>query len=270
MSALSTVLPLNVSIVQAPLEWAAKEANLSYFTEVMLPFSGKTDLIVLPEMFATGFVTEPAEVAEQMDGRVMKWMASAAAALQCVITGSVSIEENGRFFNRLVWMRPDGSYETADKRHLFSMGNEHLRFTAGTEPLIVELKGWKIKLLICYDLRFPVWSRNRYSNQAYAYDLLIYVANWPASRIHVWKTLLPARAIENLSYCIGVNRIGEDGHGLPHTGNSCVLDFKGRELLTAPPDEPFAKSVELNYSSLEEFRNRFAVGPDWDRFQIVD
>lgn len=266
----SAISPLNLTIVQAPLTWADKKENLAYFTRVLAPFKGITDLVVLPEMFATGFVTESIDVAESMDGGVIGWMISTAAALDCVITGSVSITEDGKFYNRLIWMRPDGSFETSDKRHLFAMGNEHRRFSAGNQPLIVELKGWKIKPLICYDLRFPVWSKNRFVNDKYEYDLLIYVANWPASRSFVWKSLLPARAIENLAYCVGVNRIGEDGHGLPHTGDSCILDFKGREVLKAPSGEPFSQTATLDYKLLSEFRGRFAVGLDWDHFRIED
>lgn len=268
MTKATTIPPLQLTIVQAPLVWADKKANLAYFTKALAGFAGATDLVVLPEMFATGFVTESQDIAEPMDGEVVQWMRTTSAKLNCVITGSVSISEKGKFYNRLIWMRQDGSFETSDKRHLFAMGNEHLRFTAGSEPLIVDLKGWKIKPLICYDLRFPVWSKNSFADEKYAYDLLIYVANWPSSRNFVWKTLLPARAIENLAYCVGVNRIGDDGHGLPHAGESCVLDFKGRELLKAPSGEPFAQTAKLDYDLLSDFRSRFAVGFDWDKFQI--
>ncbi len=260
--------PINVTVVQAPIAWADKKANLAYFDKILNPLTGKTDLVVLPEMFATGFITDPGETAEAMNGLVMEWMSARASDLNCVITGSITIKEKGKFYNRLVWMRPDGSYETADKRHLFRMGNEHLRFSAGTKPLITELKGWKVKPLVCYDLRFPVWSKNRYSDGKYEYDLLIYVANWPASRSYVWKSLLMARAIENMAYCVGVNRIGEDGHGLPHSGDSVVLDFKGREVVKAPAGEAFLKTIALDYEQLQDFRDRFAVGPDWDLFEI--
>ncbi|MBK6345843.1 MAG: amidohydrolase [Bacteroidales bacterium] len=268
MNKTDTPPPLNLTIIQAPLVWADKKANLAYFSRTLAPLSGKTDLIVLPEMFATGFVTEPHEVAEPINGPVMQWMASTASDLGCVVTGSVTIAEKGRYYNRLIWMQPDGNYSAADKRHLFTMGNEHLRFTAGSEPVITELKGWKFKPLVCYDLRFPVWSKNRFTNGNYEYDVLLYVANWPASRSFVWKSLLTARAIENMAYCAGVNRIGDDGHGLPHTGDSCVLDFKGRELVKAPVGEAFIHTTALDYCQLQEFRERFAVGPDWDLFEI--
>ncbi|MFH1120973.1 MAG: amidohydrolase [Bacteroidota bacterium] len=268
MNKTSIVHPLRLTIVQAPLVWADKKANLAYFSRTLAPLMGKTDLIILPEMFSTGFVTEPQEVYEVMNGQVMEWMAATASDLDCVITGSITIAERGKYYNRLIWMRPDGNYETADKRHLFRMGNEHHRFTAGNEPLITELKGWKIKPLVCYDLRFPVWSKNRYVDGSYEYDLLLYVANWPASRSYVWKSLLTARAIENMAFCAGVNRVGDDGHGLPHSGDSCVLDFKGRELVKAPAGEAFVITVSLDYTLLREFRDRFAVGPDWDLFEI--
>ena len=264
----NAIAPLKLTIVQAPLTWADKKANLAYFTKVLAPLTGKTDLIVLPEMFATGFLTDPHETAETMSGIVMDWMTTTASNLDCVITGSIAISEKGRLYNRLVWMRPDGTFETSDKRHLFRMGNENLRFFAGTKSLIVELKGWTIRPLICYDLRFPVWSKNRFNDGKYEYDLLLYVANWPASRSHVWKSLLTARAIENLAYCAGVNRIGDDGHGLPHCGDSCVLDYKGRELVKSPVNEAFQQTVELSYENLQDFRARFEVGQDWDLFQI--
>ncbi|HOI86423.1 MAG TPA: amidohydrolase [Lentimicrobium sp.] len=259
---------LRVTIVQAPLVWAGKVQNLEYFSRVLEAIGEEPDLVVLPEMFATGFLMDPETVAEPVNGSVIQWMADQAAQLGCVITGSVAIIEKGRFFNRLVWMRPDGSWSYTDKRHLFRMGNEHQYFQAGSNPLIEELKGWKIKPLICYDLRFPVWSKNRIIDGAYEYDLLIYVANWPASRSYVWKTLLTARAIENQAYCIGVNRIGDDGKGIPHNGSSMVLDFKGRLMLEAPVNEPFTGTATLDFSELEAFRERFAVGLDWDTFTI--
>lgn len=261
--------PLSISLIQTSLAWADKQANLSKFSDLMLPLAGKTDLIVLPEMFATGFITTPVSVAEPMNSGVMNWMKEQAAGLGSVITGSIAITENGRYYNRLVWMRPDGSFETTDKRHLFRMGNEHEHFEAGKENLVVVLNGWKIRPLVCYDLRFPVWSKNRYSDGEYDYDLLIYVANWPASRSAVWKSLLCARAIENLAYCAGVNRIGEDGHGLPHSGDSRLFDFKGHVIWEAPPGEELVRTFSLEADPLHDFRNRFAVGMDWDRFEIT-
>ncbi|MGV8111280.1 MAG: amidohydrolase [Lentimicrobium sp.] len=259
---------LRVSIIQASLVWADKLKNLEYFDREVAQLGGQTDLIVLPEMFATGFVMDATKVAEPMNGIIMQWMANHASKLDCVITGSIAIKEKGKFYNRLIWMRPDGSFEYTDKRHLFRMGNEQEYFTAGEKPLVVTLKGWKVRPLICYDLRFPVWSKNRLIDGQYEYDLLIYVANWPASRSYVWKSLLTARAIENQAYCIGVNRMGKDGKGIPHSGNSMVLDFKGRYQVNAPANKTYMETALLDYTELTSFRQRFAVGLDWDNFTI--
>ena len=265
---MKSVGPLRVSVIQAPLEWADKEKNLEYFSRELESFHEQTDLLVLPEMFATGFVTESQQIADTMNGTVMQWMEAQAKRLSCVVTGSIAIIEDNKIYNRLVWMRPDGSYETTDKRHLFRMANEHHHYTAGDNPLVVELKGWKIRPLVCYDLRFPVWSKNNYHNGNYDYDMLIYVANWPTVRNHAWKSLLVARSIENQVYCVGVNRIGNDGRGFPHSGDSVVLDFKGQPLLTIPEDKPALETVTLDFQELETFRKRFAVGLDWDEFSI--
>ncbi|KAF0203387.1 MAG: carbon-nitrogen hydrolase family [Bacteroidetes bacterium] len=265
---MTPIEPLRVSIIQAPLEWADKPKNLAYFTHELEVLNGTPDLIILPEMFATGFVMNPAEISEPMNGVIMQWMANNAAKYDCVIAGSIAIEEEGKYFNRLIWMKADGTFVTTDKRHLFRMGNEHQLFSAGDKPLVVELNGWRIRPLICYDLRFPVWSKNRIIDGKYEYDLMFYVANWPASRNYVWKTLLTARAIENQAYCVGVNRIGEDGKGIPHSGNSMVLDFKGRSLICGPANKPFSDTAVLDHQELSAFRERFAVGLDWDDFTI--
>ncbi|MGE5383769.1 MAG: amidohydrolase [Omnitrophica WOR_2 bacterium] len=260
--------PINITIVQAPLVWADKQANLKHFTSVLAKLGHSTDLVVLPEMFATGFVTLPEEVNENMDGLVMNWMKDSAAKLNSVITGSIAINENGSYYNRLIWMRPDGSYEQYDKRHLFRMGNEHLHFSQGKKQLVVELKGWKIKPLVCYDLRFPVWSKNRLLNDVYEYDLLVYVANWPARRSFVWETLLAARAMENQVYCVGVNRIGKDGRGIPHKGGSVILDYKGKLITGCADDEAETLTRTLDYGALESYRESFKVALDWDTFEI--
>jgi omega-amidase len=262
--------PLIVSIVQAPLVWADKKANLGHFTKELNKLKTSVDLIVLPEMFATGFVTDLTEVSEPMGGEVMKWMKVMAARLDCVITGSIAIDDNNSMLNRLIWMRADGSFEQYDKRHLFRMGNEHLKFTQGKESLIVELKGWKIKPLVCYDLRFPVWSKNRLIDDSYEYDLLIYVANWPASRCFAWQTLLAARAIENQAFCIGVNRIGDDGKGIPHRGGSVFLDFKGKLIHGCEDNKAEVATSTLDYNSLQHFRDQFKVALDWDKFNISE
>ncbi len=261
--------PINVTIIQAPLVWANTDANLKYFTKELDKCKKPTNLVVLPEMFATGFITDVTDIKETMNGRVIKWMKNEAARLNCVITGSIALNDNGSFLNRLIWMKPDGSFEQYDKRHLFRMGDEHLSFTQGTKPLIVELNGWKVKPLVCYDLRFPVWSKNRLIDNHYEYDLLIYVANWPASRSSIWHTLLAARAIENQAYCIGVNRIGEDNKGIPHNGGSVILDFKGRLITGCEDKEPEVVNYLLDYELLQNYRNQFKVALDWDDFKIV-
>jgi predicted amidohydrolase len=204
----------------------------------------------------------PQGLAEKMDGKAVRWMISSAKENNSIITGSLIIEEEGQFFNRLFWVRPDGSFETYDKRHLFRLANEQNVYTGGTERKIVELKGWRVLLNICYDLRFPVWSRNQNN-----YDLMIYVANWPERRSIAWKTLLRARAIENQAYCIGVNRVGEDGNGVYHSGNSSIIHPSGEILLTQS-NEPCILEASLSHSELTEFREKFPFHMDGDHFNI--
>lgn len=262
-------LPIKVTIIQAPLIWVDIVANLKYFTGVLNKYKERTDLVVLPEMFATGFITDTKDISETMQGAVIQWMKDTAAKHDCAITGSIAITENGAFFNRLIWMRPDGSFEQYDKRHLFRMGDEHRSFAQGKKSLIVDLNGWKIKPLVCYDLRFPVWSKNKIIDKSYEYDLIIYVANWPASRSYIWQTLLSARAIENQAYCVGVNRVGEDNKGIPHIGGSVILDFKGRLLTGCEDGEPEIVDQILDYDTLKVYRDQFKVALDWDDFTIV-
>ena len=278
---------LSVSIIQTNLFWENSTANLANLEEKIAQISLPTDLIILPEMFTTGFTMNAKMVAEPMNFTTFKWMKQQAKRTQSVITGSLIIKEGDQFFNRLIWMRPDGSYETYDKRHLFRMGEEDKTFTAGTKQLIVELKGWRICPLICYDLRFPVWSRNykeegqkrekrkEKSEKSYIesssllnYDLLIYVANWPSVRSQVWDILLQARAIENQSYCIGVNRVGEDGMGLEYAGNSAVIDFKGNQLFYQKKSEVIVNQI-LSKKELENFRAKFPAYLDADEKQIT-
>jgi len=259
---------LTITLMQASLAWKDKEQNLRKFGEWIAGLPTKPDLIVLPEMFSTGFVIEPAGLAEPMDGSAMEWLYLQVKTTGCTITGSLAITENGRYYNRLIWMRPDGSYETYDKRHLFRMGNEHERFAQGKNQFIVELGGWKIMPLVCYDLRFPVWSKNTLQDGSYAYDCLIYVANWPASRSLAFRSLLVARAIENQAYLAGVNRVGPDGNGVAHQGESAIIDFKGNYLVQCPSDKEHIATYTLSRQGLEDQRRQFAVGLDWDRFTI--
>lgn len=218
---------LKITVFQGYLFWQNVDKNLQ---NISLRLSGgireKTDLIILPEMFTTGFSMNAADLAEPMNGKTMHWMQQTAAKFNCVITGSIIINEGGKFYNRLIWMQPDGTYQYYDKRHLFGMANEHDTYTAGSKKLIVELKGWKIRPAICYDLRFPVWLRNVKAE----YDLLLLVANWPEKRAAHWRTLIPARAVENQAYVIAVNRVGHDGNEVYHSGDSMCIDPNGNTV----------------------------------------
>ena len=216
---------LKITLIQSNLFWEDKQKNLGHFGEKINTLEAQTDLIVLPEMFSTGFSMQPSLLAEPTDGPTIEWMKKQAKSKNAVVTGSVIIVENEKYYNRLFWVQPDGDFQTYDKRHLFTLANEHHYYAAGQSLLYTNLKGWKILPLICYDLRFPVWSRNTED-----YDLLIYVANFPEKRAHAWKTLLQARAIENQAYTVGLNRVGYDGNDIYHSGDSCVLDYSGRTL----------------------------------------
>lgn len=253
---------IRVTLLQADLIWEDKAANLRQFDDRIKTVGQTTDLIVLPEMFTTGFSMNAAALAEPMTDATLDALRRWAAETRAVVTGSFIAGENGKFYNRLVWMRPDGSYDTYDKRHLFTLADEHLTYTAGSRKLITDLKGWKVCPLICYDLRFPVWSRNTDH-----YDLLIYVANFPAKRSAAWKSLLTARAIENQAYTIGVNRVGTDGKGHYYSGDSSLTDYEGRALYgVAHIEDSF--TAELSYSAQQDFRSRFAFLEDRDEFRI--
>jgi len=233
------------------------------FEEKILSISKPTEVVVLPEMFSTGFSMRPEKLAETMEGETLRWMKRMASAKAIVLTGSVIIEENNQYFNRLVWMLPNGDVGYYDKRHLFAYADEDQHYSAGSKRLIASVNGWKINLLVCYDLRFPVWSRQ---DQA-RYDVLIYVANWPERRIRAWKTLLQARAIENQCYVVGVNRVGEDGNGIHYSGESMVVDASG-ETLYQNKDEEDIFTVALDSSDLETIRRKFPFWKDADKFNI--
>lgn len=253
---------LRVSMVQADLAWENRAENLSRFSRLLDPLRGQTDLILLPEMFTTGFSMAATRFAEPEDGPTRTWMADQATKANAVILGSYIVEEGGGFYNRLLWVSPDGQIARYDKRHLFSLAGEHLYYRAGQARLVVELKGWRVCPLICYDLRFPVWSRNTVD-----FDLLVYIANFPARRAHAWKSLLMARAIENQCYTIGVNRIGTDGNGHDYSGDSCVMDFEGQYLAMATPGE-YVATLTLEASPMVEFRKRFPFLSDRDDFLL--
>ncbi len=255
---------LTITLLQSDLYWENPGANLAMFEEKIWRINGKTDLIILPEMFTTGFTMNAPALAEPMNLSAFKWMKQNAAQTGAAITGSVIIKDKGSYFNRLIWMQPDGKFFYYDKRHLFRMAEEQLVYTPGTEKLLVSWKGWNIRPLICYDLRFPVWSRNRKNE----YDLLLYVANWPEARRLPWKTLLQARAIENLCYVAGVNRIGKDGKGIAYSGDSSIINPKG-ELLWQKETTEEIVSYTLSKSELDSFRAKFPADMDADDFSIA-
>lgn len=259
---------LKVSIIQSDIHWEDVGANLASFEEKIWQI-GSTDVIVLPEMFSTGFSMNAKRLAEMMNMRTFKWMKQMADQTGALILGSFIASVHDRFYNRLLWMEPGGNFKTYDKRHLFRMAEEHQVYSPGESLLIGHWKGWRICPLICYDLRFPVWSRNRWnaSLKKPSYDLLVYVANWPQVRVNAWDTLLRARAIENLSYTVGVNRVGVDGNGVEHSGNSAIISPKGEPIFTVEGVEAI-KTVELNAHSLQAYRDRFPALLDADDFTL--
>ncbi len=263
------VSSVQITVVQSSLHWEDPVRNIRHFNKLLSTIKkGETDLIVLPEMFSTGFSMIPGKHAEEMEGLSMQWMAETAAALKCVITGSLMMREKGKYYNRLIWMRPDGTYEYYNKRHLFRMAGEDRHYEAGKKKLIVDLKGWKVCPLICYDLRFPVWSRNHMTakgkEQLFDYDVLLFVANWPAVRRFPWQQLLIARAIENQCYVAGVNRVGKDGNGFPHCGDSVVLNPRGEKLSAIKANATQLQTITLERKELDEFRKKFPVFMDAD------
>lgn len=266
--------PLTISTIQTELVWENKQANLQKLEEKIRSIA-KTELIVLPEMFSTGFSMNPGPLAEEMNGPTIQWMKKLAAEKRAIITGSLIISEGGLYYNRLIWMLPNGQLGFYDKRHRFAYAGEDDRYTAGNKRLIASVKGWKINLQVCYDLRFPVWARQELKYEEAAselqteYDVLIYVANWPERRIHAWKILLQARAIENQSYVIGVNRVGEDGHGIYHSGETMVVDPLG-EVLYEQAHREEINTITLDKEKLEEIRTRFPFWKDADHFLITN
>lgn len=245
--------------------WADKKANLKMTEKKLSMLSGTTDLVVLPEMFTTGFCTDQLNLAESNDSETIESLKNWATKYQLAITGSFIATENGKVFNRAFFVLPTGEVKTADKRHLFSMGGEHHHFTTGDKKMIIDYCGFNICILVCYDIRFPVWARNR-NNE---YDLLIYVANFPERRISDWDILLKARAVENQSYVCGVNRIGVDGLGIAYNGHSALLDFKATPLLDFPENEKSIQTVEIFKEPLQKYREKFAVWKDADSFEII-
>ncbi len=254
---------LRISLVQSMLHWEDAAANREMFAHEIRSLAGNTDLIVLPEMFNTGFSMNSERLAETMDGPTVIWMRDQAESSRAAIYGSAIIRENGRYFNRGIFARPDGVLTHYDKRHLFRMAGEHQHFAPGMERVVVNWQGWRILLQVCYDLRFPVFSRNRNDH-----DLMLYVANWPEVRRYAWSQLLIARAIENRSYVAGVNRVGMDGNGIHYTGDSVVLDPKGAMVAAAEPATLAIINAVLDAEELQAFRKKFPADLDADDFEL--
>lgn len=253
---------LTVSVIQTHLQWEDVDANLEHFS-YLLAAAEPADIYILPEMFTTGFSMNPERLAHESFAKGLAWMQQIAAEKNTAIAGSLMAEENGRYYNRLVFAKPDGTSEFYNKKHLFSLGNEQLHYTAGTKKLVVEYKGWKICPMVCYDLRFPVWARN-----TEGYDLLLYVANWPEKRSYQWRSLLIARAIENQCYVAGCNRTGTDGNGLAYNGTSLLADFSGT-VLEEHINKPVTFSSVFSKESLESYRKSFPFLADRDAFQLL-
>lgn len=254
---------MKITLIQSNLIWEDAKANRDNFAQRINSIQEQTDLIILPEMFTTGFTMNPKAVAETMEGETLQWLKQMAATKDCAITGSLIITKEGKYYNRLIFVLPDGTVHTYDKRHLFSLAGEDEKYTAGKDKLIIEYKGWKICPLVCYDLRFPVFARN-----TEGYDLLLYVANWPESRIPAWDTLLPARATENMSYVAGINRIGQDHDKNEHPGHSQVVDYLGTVLVKAVNHENII-TIALNKNRQDKAREKFGFLNDRDNFNLL-
>lgn len=260
---------LTFTLIQTALHWEDKKANLQMLEEKINSIREKTQVVVLPEMFSTGFSMKPEQLAETMEGETLAWMKRMTAGKKIILTGSVIIEEDGNYFNRSVWMLPTGEYSYYDKRHLFAFAEEDKHYTGGTSRFIASANGLKLNLLVCYDLRFPVWARQQFDEEHnFEYDVLIYVANWPERRNTAWKTLLQARAIENQCYVIGVNRVGNDGNGIYHSGDSMVVSPLGEVLYHKAHDEDIF-TITLKKDDLDDVRKKFQFWRDADEFQLI-
>ena len=263
---------LRISLVQGATRWHDPAANRDYYAGLIAPLAGQTDLVILPETFTSGFSNDAIDRAEGMDGPTVAWIREQAATLNAAVTGSVQLRTDAGVFNRLLWATPDGELQYYDKRHLFRYAGEHKRYAAGRDRLTVEWKGWRINPQVCYDLRFPVFCRNRHDVERPGqldFDLQIFVANWPSARAYPWKTLLRARAIENLCYVAAVNRVGTDGNQLDYSGDSAVIDFLGQPLVEMGPEEGVISSV-IFAEALAAHRERFPAMLDADKFELLD
>lgn len=256
---------LKVTIVQPDMHWEDKQANLAQYEQYLSSVGEKMEVVVLPEMFSTGFSMAPERLAETMDGPTVQWMKNMARKHTCILTGSLIIEEDGKYYNRLLWVQPDGKMAHYDKRHLFGYAHEDEHYQAGDKRLIVSVKSIRICPMVCYDLRFPVWARNRNED----YDVLLYVANWPERRSLAWKTLLQARAIENQSYVIGVNRVGEDGNNIVYSGDSSVFGPLG-EVVWQHSGSAICHTINIHKEVVEQARQQFPFLKDADKFIIPE
>lgn len=264
---------LIITTIQTDLKWEDKQGNLTMIEEKIRSIAEKTNIVVLPEMFSTGFSMRPEALAETMDGPTVAWMKNISREKNIILAGSIIIQEEDQYFNRLLWVLPNGQLGVYDKRHCFSLAGEDQHYTPGNKRTIASVGGWKINLQVCYDLRFPVWSRQQIQQDpeqeiSPEYDVLIYVANWPEKRSHAWRTLLQARAIENQCYVIGVNRVGHDGNNLYHCGNSMVIDPLGEVMYEKIHDEDI-HTVTLERAHLDEVRKNLPFWSDGDQFLIV-
>jgi omega-amidase len=264
---------LTVTLIQTNLHWEDKKANLEMLGKKIMGIAERTEIVLLPEMFSTGFSMRPEALAETMEGETVEWMRGIAGEKKIILAGCFIASVQTGFYNRLVWMLPNGQYGYYDKRHRFAYAEEDKHYTAGTKRFITSVKGWRIQPLVCYDLRFPVWARQQIQDHSQdaqpEYDVLIYVANWPEKRINAWKILLQARAIENQCYVVGVNRTGKDGKDINYTGESMVIDPLG-EILYTKKDEEDIFTIQLDKTHLEEVRKRFPFWKDGDRFEIIN
>jgi len=254
---------LNITIIQSSLVWENPVENRKKFSEKINAISEKTNLIVLPEMFTTGFTMNAISLAEVKEGQTLQWMQVEAKKNSCAITGSIIISENKKYFNRLFFVYPNGEYKVYNKRHTFTLAGEHKTYSSGKEHLLIDYLGWKICTLICYDLRFPVWARNTQD-----YDVLLYVANWPQKRIQAWDVLLKARAIENMCYSVGVNRTGTDANNHQYNGHSAVYDVLGKQVTTSNFEDEFTETIVLQKSHIEKNRNHLQFLKDRDGFTL--
>jgi len=255
---------MKITLLQADIAWENKQVNYQHYESLLQNLYGKTDVVILPEMFNTGFSMNCNDLAESMNGETMRWLRKTTSASGFGMIGSFIVSEKGKYFNRLVFMKPDGNYCTYDKGHLFRMEKENMYYTKGSNPVIDSFADWNFSLQVCYDLRFPVWSRNIDNS----YDILVYVANWPKSRRNVWNTLLPARAIENQSFVVGVNRIGRDGNGIDYCGDSVIIDPMGRIVAQTKMNAEEVITHKISLDELKRFREKFPVWIDADKFQL--